>query len=350
MSNLLRICKPDDFHLHVRQGPVLGPYVRQVARQFASALIMPNTLPPVRTVQDAQDYRREILAAAQPVNPAFKAWMSFKIQAPAATDDAASLRQACRDLKAAGVVAGKLYPQGVTTNSEDGVGSLEELFPLLAAMEAEGLLLLVHGEHPEAFCLDREEAFLPQLQRVVEAFPRLRLVLEHVSTARAVEWVRQAPDRVGATVTVHHLLLTLDDLLGNHLNPHLFCKPLLKRPEDRQALAEAVLGQDGRFFFGSDSAPHVREKKECACGAAGVYTAPVALPLLAGFFERHGQLARLEDFVALRGRAFYGLDLDLAGRGTLELLQESWTVPALVDEVVPLGAGKVLDWKVVDHE
>lgn len=353
---------PDDFHVHVRQGPALVHFVRDLAAAFGRGLIMPNTLPPVCTADGVRRYRDEILAAAAPVNPDFRPLMSFKIttvgavlgRAPAdpwpeEPELAAALDAAMADMTTAGAVAGKLYPAGVTTNSADGVRDLAELYPLFAAMERAGLVLCVHGEEPDAFCLDREAAFLPKLDAVVLAFPGLKVVLEHVSTARAVDWVEAQGPLVAATVTVQHLLFTLDDLLGGHLRPHLFCKPLIKRPEDRDALRRVVLSGSPKFFFGSDSAPHAKAAKECDCGSAGCYTAPVALPALADLFESAGALDRLPDFVARFGAAFYGL---AEPSGSVRLLKREWRVPDLLHTgpglesgVVPLFAGQSLAWQ-----
>jgi dihydroorotase len=354
---MIRIPRPDDFHVHVRQGPALDAYVADLAAVFGRGLVMPNTLPPVQTAADVARYRGEILAAARgtggaavPGAGAFEPLMSFKITGLGVFSAEADLDTAMAGLKAAGAVAGKLYPAGVTTNSADGVRDLAELYPLFAAMERADLALCVHGEDPDAFCLDREAAYLPRLDRVAAAFPRLRIVLEHVSTARAVDWVGAQGARIAATVTVQHLLFTLDDMLGGHLKPHLFCKPLIKRPEDRAALQAAVLSGSPKFFFGSDSAPHARTAKECDCGAAGVYTSPVALPVLAAWFEEHGKLELLGDFVGRFGAQFYGLPLPA---GTVTLEKARWRVPSLLHAgpglepgVVPLFAGQELAWRV----
>lgn len=339
---------PYDFHLHVRQGAAMQKYVAQTARYFSTALIMPNTVPPIKTPKEVQDYKNEILTAAREVNSEFVALMTFKIQEPAASASYEDLCAYCEALREAGVVAGKLYPQGATTNSEDGVSSLETLYPLFKAMEKIGLLLLVHGEEPSAFSLEREQLFLPKLDQIHQAFPELKIVLEHVSTKEAVNWVKAQNTKVAASVTVHHLLFTLDELLGGSLNPHFFCKPVLKAPQDREAIQEAVLSGDKRFFFGSDSAPHEPEKKEGPCGAAGIYSAPVALPLLLEFFESRKALALLDNFLAQNGREFYGLPLDQS-RKTLRFEKKAWKVPDRIDGIVPLGAGSELQWKVAEE-
>jgi dihydroorotase len=260
--------------------------------------------------------------------------MTFKIR-PGLT------RQTLADLQAAGAVAGKLYPEGVTTHSEDGVRRLEDAWSVFAAMEELDLVLCLHGEHPDAFSLDREAAFLGGLSSLRDAFPRLRIVLEHVSTAAGIDAVVAVGPLTAATLTVHHLLFTLDDMVGGRLDPHLFCKPLLKRPEDRARLVEAALSGSPQFFFGSDSAPHTREHKEAALCSAGCYTMPASLSLLLELFESHGALDRLEPFVSRFGAQFYGLE---PNPGTVTFEKSPWKVPELKHGVVPLKAGATLSW------
>jgi dihydroorotase len=205
------------------------------------------------------------------------------------------------------VVAGKYYPAGVTTNSHDGVSDFESVFPVIEIMERLGFVLCVHGEEPGEFCLDREESFIRRVETLVKTFPRLRIVFEHLSTESAVKAVYAMPDTVAATITVHHLLHTLDDVIGDGLQPHHFCKPLPKRPADRFALRSAAFSGNPKFFLGTDSAPHLRGKKECPCGAAGVYSAPVAIPLLIQIFEREDVLRKLSNFIGGFGADFYGI-------------------------------------------
>jgi len=345
MPTVLRA--PDDFHVHLRQAPMLGPVVRETARWFDRALVMPNTTPPVTTPELLRAYRREIEAELDP-GSRFRPLLTFKLVSALRPDDLEPLRDA-------GAVGGKLYPQGVTTNSADGVTDVEALYPLFQAMQELGLVLEIHAEEPGAFSLDRERAFLPRIERIVARFPRLRVVIEHVSTAAALSLLASLPETVAATVTVHHLLLTLDDVVGGELAPHNFCKPIAKRPADRDAIRAAVLGGDERVFFGSDSAPHRRGAKESACGCAGVYTAPVAIPLLAELFEREGvplteAEARggpsLERFVARYGAEFYGLPLN---ERTITLVASESTVPDEYDDVVPFRAGARLRYALGDH-
>lgn len=322
---------PDDFHVHLRQGAESGNFARDALKAgFARVLVMPNTLPPITTAAALTNYRREIEVAA----PGLKALMTFKIH-PRLD------RAALTALKAAGAVAGKLYPEGVTTNSEDGVRRLEDAYGVFAVMEELGLVLCLHGEHPEAFSLDREAAFVLSLPTLRAAFPRLRIVLEHVSSAEGLDAVLNDGPLTAATLTVHHLLYTLDDMVGGKLDPHLFCKPLLKRPQDRDRLVAAALSGSPKFFFGSDSAPHSRENKEAALCSAGCYTMPVSLSLLIGLFESHGALDRLEAFVSRFGAEFYGLSTN---QGSISFVKEPWTVSKLYHGVVPLMAGATLPW------
>jgi len=334
----LALRRPDDMHVHLRQGPELAGYVQDLAGPFARALVMPNTIPPITTPEELAGYRASILEAAAPGGRGLglTPLMTFKIR-PGMD------RERIRALKRAGAVAGKYYPQGVTTNSEDGIAASETVRETIAAMEAEGLVLCLHGEEPGAEALERERAFLPRLAELAESFPSLRIVLEHVSSAPGIEAVRALPDRVAATVTVHHLLYTLDDLLGGGLDPHLFCKPVVKSASDREAIQRVVLEGNRRFFFGSDSAPHLRKAKEGSRAAAGVYSMPVSLPLLAAFFDERDSLGLLEPFVSRFGAEFYGLPLN---EGSLRLQREAWRVPEVVHGVVPLAAGRELSWRV----
>ncbi len=327
---------PDDFHLHLRQGTELSAYALTAAAGCARALIMPNTVPPVTTAEALKRYRERIVAAA----PAFEPLMTFKLTENL---DPATIRT----LAAAGALAGKYYPAGVTTNAADGVRSPQRVAAHLAAMEEAELVLCIHAEEPGAEVLDRERRFLPRIEWIVERFPRLRLVVEHVSDAQTVRFLSGMPSRVGATVTAHHLLYSIDDLLGDAVRPHLYCKPLLKRAADRDALRGVVFSGDRRFFFGSDSAPHPRGEKESACGAAGVYTAPVAVPLLIELFENHDALDRLPAFVGESGADFYRLPRSGVSR---RYVKESWIVPRVVDGAVPPNAGEGLSWKIERRE
>jgi len=337
---------PDDFHLHLRQGPQLAGYVRDAAAQFGRALVMPNTVPPIVTPAALTEYRDSITAAV--TEHRFEPLMSFKL----AEEYGPAEVEACAE---AGAVAAKYYPRGATTNSEDGIADLHALYPALEALEERDIVLCLHGEAPEAFCLDRERAFLPRLEELAARFPRLRIVLEHISSAAGLRTVRALPETVAGTITAHHLLLTLDDLIGGLLNPHHFCKPVVKTPQDREALLEAAVGGEERFFFGSDSAPHLRSDKECACGCAGVYSSPVAIGVLAEAFEKNLArevapasqaglplwVERLRGFICENGARFYRLS---AQSERIILRQEDWRVPEQYHDVVPLRSGERLRW------
>ena len=331
MMKTIELPIPDDFHVHLRQGAILSDYAKTVARDFGRILVMPNTVPPIASASAVSDYRNQILAAA----PGLELLMTFKLNANLSARDLAQM-------KAVGAVAGKYYPAGVTTNSEDGVTDFESIFPVVREMEKQGIVLCVHGEEPGAFCLDREQKFIARVETLSKEFPKLKIVFEHLSTRAAVEAVWRLPSNVSATITVHHLMDTLDDVVGGSLSPHHFCKPLPKRPEDRESLRRAAMSGNPKFFFGSDSAPHEKGKKECCCGAAGVYSAPVAVPLLIEIFEGAGKMDKLPDFIAGFGADFYGVP-----RTSKKCVcaEDPWTVPSNVDGAVPLFAGKTLKWR-----
>jgi len=292
---------------------------------------MPNLVPPVRSAAALLSYRDAIAAAA----PGLVPLMVFKIFPDLTDSDISSLASA-------GAVAGKVYPEGVTTNSEDGIRDLRQILPLMPAIERADLVVCCHGEKPGVFSLDREEAFLEEFSEVASAHPRVRFVLEHVSTAAAVGRVRELGPNVAATITLHHLEITLDDVVGGNLKPHLFCKPLAKRGSDRDALREAAFSGSPKFFFGSDSAPHRKDRKECASGCAGVYSMPVALERLAQVFDEAGHRDRLADFAAGFGADFYRLPRPTE---TVILVDEPWKVPDITDGVVPYLAGEMVAWR-----
>lgn len=321
---------PDDFHVHLRSMPELARYARRTSALFDRALPMPNTLPPLVDGASVAAYAAAVRSAA----PVLALVLSFKLLPGM---DSTAVR-ACA---AAGARVGKYYPAGVTTNSADGIREPGELREALSAMEELDLVLSIHGEDPTAPVLDREISFLPTVEGLLAGYPRLRVVLEHLSTREAADFVLAGPDRLGATVTAHHLSFTTDDLAGQAFDPHLFCRPVLQGKPHRAALRRAVL-DCGRIFFGSDSAPHPRTRKESGRIPAGAYSAPAALSLLASAFEEEGALDRLEDFVSSRGAAFYGLPRN---QGRVRLIREPWRVPDELDGVVPAAAGKILAWK-----
>ena len=340
MTSTVELTMPDDMHLHLRQDEVLCAVLPHTTQQFGRALIMPNTMPAILTATDVDQYRREILAAS--TDPNFEPLMTIQILE-------STTRAIVREAHAHGAVAGKIYPDGVTTNSEGGVNEFSELWPVFAEMEELGMVLCLHGEVPgRVFCLDREAQFLPILGQVAETFPDLKIVLEHLTTAEAVRTVKSLPGNVAGTITVHHLFLTLDDVVGGLVQPHHFCKPIAKRPDDREALIEAALSGDPKFFLGTDSAPHSVDAKECAGGCAGVFSAPVALPLLVSLLEKHSSLDRLDGFASTFGCMFYGLP---PNKRTIVLRRQQWEVPQSIKvkggiQIVPFMSGETMSWQV----
>jgi dihydroorotase len=326
---------PDDFHVHLRQGPELDLYVARHSECFGRALVMPNTLPPVADAETLGLYRRQIREAAAKAGRPFEALLAFKLLPGMSAETVTSCVRE-------GAVAGKYYPAGTTTNALDGPSRPEDVTDALDAMEDSGIVLSIHGEDPDAPVLEREGAFLRTLDGILRRWPRLRIVLEHLSTAQAVRYVAEGPDRLAATITAHHLLFTLDDLMGGGMNPHLFCKPVLKTAVDREALRTAAFSGSPKFFFGSDSAPHSRLAKEKGLAPGGVYSSPVAVPALVELFDRNGALEALPRFFSLNGAAYYGL---APASGRLRLARESWIVPQELDGAVPMLAGKTLGWK-----
>lgn len=344
----LTLLRPDDWHLHLRDGVHLGSVVQFTARQFARAIVMPNLKPPVTTVALASAYRDRILQAlvapSESEQPQFEPLMTLYLTDATAPSEI----KAARD--SGFIVGAKLYPAGATTNSNAGVTATEKIFPALAAMEEHGLVFQVHGEVTDSSIdiFDREAVFIDRVMApVVQRFPRLKVVFEHVTTREAVQFVKSSRPGVAATITPQHLLLNRNAIFQGGIRPHLYCLPVLKREPDRQALIEAATGDDSRFFLGTDSAPHAQSAKHAACGCAGIYTAHAALPLYAQAFESKGALARLEGFASHFGADFYGLSRNTE---RIELLREPWQVPAsyeLGDEhLTPLCAGETLAWQV----
>lgn len=341
MQNLTLI-RPDDWHLHLRDGAALRDVLPHTARQFARAIVMPNLKPPVTTVTEALVYRRRILDA-RPAGSSFEPLMTLYLT------DATGPEEIRRVAEEPDVVALKLYPAGATTNSDAGVRSLDGLYPVLAAMERHGVPLLVHGEvtDPDIDIFDRERVFIDRhLAPIAATFPGLRIVLEHVTTREGVQFVRDGGPRIGATLTAHHLLYNRNALLAGGVRPHFYCLPVLKRESHRQALLEAATSGSPKFFLGTDSAPHPRNQKEAACGCAGCYTAHAALELYAEAFEAAGALDRLEAFASFHGADFYGLPRN---RDRVTLERNEWRVPESFgfgeESLVPLRAGERLAWR-----
>jgi dihydroorotase len=335
----VEIIRPDDWHVHFRDGELLSRVVPDSARQFARAIAMPNLAPPVTTTDQALAYRQRIQAAAP---PGFQALMTLYL-----TDDT-SADEILRAKDSAEVHGVKLYPAGATTNSASGITDLARAASALSAMQECGLPLLVHGEvvDQEVDVFDRERVFIERvLGPLLERFPELRVVFEHVTTSEAVDFVLQGPDTLAATITAHHLLLSRNALFNGGLRPHHYCLPVLKRERHRRALVAAATGGSGKFFLGTDSAPHARTDKESACGCAGIYTAHAAIELYASVFEAADSLHELEAFASLNGPRFYELPVNEA-RVTLE--RRSWQVPERIPypggELVPYAAGEQLAW------
>lgn len=338
----LTITRPDDMHVHLRDGDLLFDIVRDTARQFARAIVMPNLQPPVVTVADAAAYRERILAAL-PKETAFEPLMTLYLTEKTTADE-------IHTAKASGFVhAVKYYPAGATTNSDSGVRAMRNVYAAVEALQEADLPLLIHGEvtdeHVDIF--DREKVFIEQvLAPLLDEFTSLRVVLEHITTAMAAEFVASGPDRLAATITPQHLHMNRNAILVGGIKPHHYCLPILKREGDREALIYAATGDSPKFFLGTDSAPHTRTAKENACGCAGMYTAHTALELYADIFEQAGALDRLQAFASERGADFYRLPRNT---GTVTLQRESWQVPNDLpcgnDVLVPMMAGQTLPWK-----
>jgi dihydroorotase len=336
----LTITRPDDWHIHVRNGDILKTVLPHTARQFARAIIMPNLKPPVTTLAQALLYREEILAAL-PQGASFTPLMTLYLTA--ATTVA--------DIKAAAdsehVYAVKLYPAGATTNSDAGVADIKTIYPLLAALEKYQLPLLLHGEVTDEACdiFDRERVFIDRhLTAIVLDFPALRVVLEHVTTGEAVQFVESAGENIGATITPQHLLFNRNAILAGGIKPHYYCLPILKREQHRLALVKAATSGSAKFFLGTDSAPHATGLKENACGCAGCYSAFAALELYAEAFEQANALDKLEGFASFYGADFYRLPRNT---DTITLEKQTWTIPNTYSEITPLKAGENLSWKLI---
>jgi dihydroorotase len=329
----LMIRRPDDFHVHLRSGPMLNAVVPFTAQYFARALVMPNLMPSISTASDVSRYREEI-RRANTWGEAFEPLMTAYLKQTTTPEDIKSLKQA-------DTIAMKLYPLGATTNSSEGVSDLSKLTDTFKAMEAEGMVLCIHGESPDKPALQREEQYVWKIELLHDRHPDLKIVVEHISNASTARAVSQMGKNVAATITLHHLLLTTEDIIGGKLNPHAFCRPIPKSDFDREILLRYATSGDNKFFFGSDSAPHPKQDKECCGSAAGVWSAPVALPLLAQVFESAGALDKLEDFTSRFGAEFYGLPLN---QSKAYLARHTWTVPSTIHNIVPFWAGKEINW------
>jgi dihydroorotase len=338
----LTITRPDDGHLHLRDGEMMRSVVGATARTFARAVVMPNLMPPVTTVAAAAAYRDRILAAL-PAGSTFAPLMTLYLTDNMPAEEIARAR-------ASGFVIGaKYYPAGATTHSDSGVTDLGQVYATLAAMEKHGLPLLVHGEvtDPDVDIFDRERVFIDrQLSRIVRDFPALKTVLEHITTTEAAQFIDAAGANVGATITPQHLSWSRNALLAGGMRPHFYCMPVLKREAHRLSLVRAATGGSPKYFLGTDSAPHARNAKESACGCAGCYSAHAAIELYAEAFDDADALGRLEAFASFHGADFYGLPRNTA---TITLKREAWVVPPTYpfgdDIVVPLRAGETMRWR-----
>jgi dihydroorotase len=340
----LTIDQPDDWHLHLRDGPALARTVTDASRYFGRAIIMPNLSPPIVNVSQASAYRDRILSY-RPAGSLWQPLMTLYLTDHTQPND-------IREASASDYVfAAKLYPAGATTNSASGVTNLDALAPVLAAMEKYQLPLLVHGEvtDDEIDIFDREAVFIERhLQPLTQRFPALKVVLEHITTADAVTFVQQSPNNIAATITAHHLLFNRNHMLAGGIRPHYFCLPILNKNRHQQALIGAATGDSGRFFLGTDSAPHARHKKEAECGCAGCYTAHAALELYAEAFDRAGALPALEGFASHYGPRFYGLPTNkrklrlTRNQPGCETVAESLAMDGA--QLRPLNAGQALQW------
>ena len=346
----LEITRPDDWHLHLRDGSALPLTVNAAARVFRRVIVMPNLKPPVLTAADALAYHSRILASLDPASACagFEPLMTLYL-----TDrtDPAEIAQA----KASAVVhAVKLYPAGATTNSDAGVTNIARVYPALEEMQRLGVPLLVHGEvtDPEIDVFDREKVFIDRtLEPLVRDFPGLKIVFEHITTEQAAAFVAAGPSTLAATITPHHLLYNRNHLLSGAVRPHFFCLPVLKRNTHQEALVAAATGGSPRFFLGTDSAPHTRQAKECAAGCAGIFNSHVAIESYVEVFAAQGALHRLEAFASFHGPDFYGLPRNT---DRIRLRQEPWTAPETfamgADPVIPMRAGEQLSWRVLAEQ
>lgn len=322
---------PLDMHLHLREGTMLQQVAIHSARDFTGAVIMPNLITPITSLATATTYKEQIIASCQ--EHSFTPYMTLFLQKYSKEE----LSKVHND-----IIGIKLYPAGITTQSENGVRDFESIEETLQHMSDLGIPLLVHGES-NGFVMEREREFLAQYRWLAESFPQLTIVMEHITNAESLEILDQYQN-LFATITLHHLMITLDDVAGGLLQPDLFCKPIAKTPRDLAALQQAVFSGHPKIMFGSDSAPHPRHKKECCGCAAGIFTSPIALPMLAELFEDHHQLERLQDFVSNFAQNIYKIT---PTKKQIHLTQEPWTVPEIYGEVRPFMAGRTMRWKVV---
>ena len=337
MEKTFILNEPLDMHLHLRDGDMLRLVAPLTSNSFSGALVMPNLVPPVTTKEALLSYKKRIIESCKDDN--FTPYMTLFFQNNYSFEFLEDIKDE--------IIGIKLYPAGITTNSETGVSSMdiEVLRATLENMSKLGIPLCIHGE-TNGFVMDREKEFMPIYESIASAFPNLKIIMEHITTKDAVELLDRYSN-LYATVTLHHLLITLDDVAGGMLDPHLFCKPIAKRPEDRSALLNAALKAHPKLMFGSDSAPHPKHKKECCGCAAGVFTSPIALQVLVELFEKHDSLDNLNDFVSNNAKKIYGLDLN---KKRIKLIKKDFVVPNIYEykdeKVVPMYAGKTISWSI----
>ncbi len=340
----ISITRPDDWHVHLRDGQALEHTVPAMARYFGRCIVMPNLLPPVSNAEQALAYRERIMAAQSHCPRQVEPLMVMYLTDNTSADD---IRQA----KAAGVIACKLYPAGATTNSDSGVTDINNIYPALEAMQQQGLRFLLHGEVTDSDIdiFDREKVFIDRtLGQLAKDFPELPMVMEHITTQDAAQFVSEANQHIAATITAHHLLYNRNDMLAGGIRPHYYCLPILKRNSHQQALLNAATSGNPKFFLGTDSAPHAQDKKETCCGCAGCYTAHAAIELYAEAFDEAAALDKLEGFASHFGADFYGL---ARNTDTITLQKTAWTVPEYLPlgdtKLIPLRANETLQWQVV---
>ena len=345
--NRLTITRPDDWHVHFRDGAEMRSVVPFSAKRFRRAIVMPNLEPPVVTVEQALAYRQRI-ADSLPAKSRFQPLMTLYLTDNTAASEVTAARENGQ------IYAAKLYPAGATTNSGNGVTDIKKIYPLCEAMAVAKLPLLVHGEDtdPTIDVFDREKKFIDRvLAPLTHKFPELKVIFEHATTGDAVEFVRHSGDNIAATITAHHLLLDRNAMFDGGMKPHYYCLPVLKRGNHRDALLDAATSGEKRFFLGTDSAPHARSQKESACGCAGIFSAHAAIELYAQAFEAAGALDKLEAFASFYGADFYGLPRNTE---KITLVREPWTVPERYDfgddKLVPLMAGETINWRLAEAD
>lgn len=341
----ITITKPDDWHIHLRQDSALKTTVDHTASQFKRAIVMPNTLPPITNVQQAEDYYHTILKYT---DNNFQPIMTLYLTDKTSVQNIEDINKINSNKDNFKILACKLYPQGATTNSDSGVSNIENIYPVLEAMQKNNIALLIHGEvtedHIDIF--DREAVFIEStLSKIREEFPELKITLEHITTKIAVDFILNNNKNTAATITPHHLLLNRNDLLVGGIKPHYYCLPILKNRANQEAVVQAALSGDCRFFAGSDSAPHAIDKKQSACGCAGIYHGPNTLLIYADFFDNHNQLDKLEPFVSFYGADFYGLERNPE---KITLVNKAFSIPEKYDymdtSIVPLLSNSTVNW------